>query len=261
MSGQVTGLRTVGVPLSEESPPKHNRGPSPEAEFGVIWEVFTTQPGLGVMLTSPDGVIEYVNSALAEEYLERTPEEIIGHPITEFTYDVVGKEVMDAITRVVGTGTQVIRRVLLQGQEIQFAYRWLPEKGFGRGRVLITAQKGFKDPELSPDVEVVEAGFVDLGPLNVLSDRELEVLTLLGQGLRFKEIAGALKRSPKTIDSHLRSIRSKVKTTDRAVLMGMAREAGLNLKMIRQRRMKAIIPKKKSERPENPDERRSASNR
>lgn len=47
-------------------------------------------------------------------------------------------------------------------------------------------------------------------PLKGLSDRELEVLTLIGRGSTTKEIATHLDLSPKTIESHRENLKSKL---------------------------------------------------
>ena len=46
--------------------------------------------------------------------------------------------------------------------------------------------------------------------LGVLSDRELEVFTLMGEGKKRREIAEALALSPKTVDSHRTSLKDKL---------------------------------------------------
>jgi DNA-binding NarL/FixJ family response regulator len=46
--------------------------------------------------------------------------------------------------------------------------------------------------------------------LGVLSDRELEVFTLMGEGKERREIAEALALSPKTVDSHRTSLKDKL---------------------------------------------------
>jgi DNA-binding NarL/FixJ family response regulator len=86
------------------------------------------------------------------------------------------------------------------------------------------------DETLSSKVEVVEADIADLGPLDALSERELEVLALLGQGLSVKEIAALLFRSAKTIENHRQSIGRKLKLDDRVKLAEVARRAGLTVR-------------------------------
>ncbi len=68
-----------------------------------------------------------------------------------------------------------------------------------------------------------------LGPLEVLTNRELQVLALLGEGLRPKEIATALNRSISTVEGHRERIGQKLGVHDRADLLLMAQRAGLRL--------------------------------
>lgn len=51
-------------------------------------------------------------------------------------------------------------------------------------------------------------------PIDTLSDRELEVLRLIGQGLATREIAGMLHLSPKTIESHREHLKEKLELED-----------------------------------------------
>lgn len=49
-----------------------------------------------------------------------------------------------------------------------------------------------------------------------LSDREIEVLRLIGRGATNKEISAALKISPHTVKSHVIHIFNKIEVNDRA---------------------------------------------
>lgn len=59
-------------------------------------------------------------------------------------------------------------------------------------------------------------------PLEGLSDRELEVFQLIGQGKTMKEIGDVLHLSPKTIEVHRAHIREKLKVTSAAALVSYA---------------------------------------
>ncbi len=48
-------------------------------------------------------------------------------------------------------------------------------------------------------------------PTSVLSDRELEILVLIGKGHEVKEIADRLQLSPKTVETHRTHIKEKLK--------------------------------------------------
>ena len=59
-------------------------------------------------------------------------------------------------------------------------------------------------------------------PLEGLSDRELEVFQLIGQGKTMKEIGHELHISPKTVEVHRSHIREKLKVTSAAELIAYA---------------------------------------
>jgi DNA-binding NarL/FixJ family response regulator len=66
-------------------------------------------------------------------------------------------------------------------------------------------------------------------PETLLSDRELEVFTLLGQGYATRDIAERLQRSPKTIDSHREHMKHKLGAANNAALLRMATIWFMNL--------------------------------
>jgi DNA-binding NarL/FixJ family response regulator len=53
-------------------------------------------------------------------------------------------------------------------------------------------------------------GSKDTSPIDLLSDREVEVLNLLGTGLGSKDIANRLHLSQKTVDSHRTHLKEKL---------------------------------------------------
>ena len=77
----------------------------------------------------------------------------------------------------------------------------------------------------------------DLGPLAVLTNRELEVLTLIARGMSTKEIALTLHRSVKTVESHRTSIGAKLNMDDRVHLAEIARRAGLTTRGVGELRL------------------------
>jgi DNA-binding NarL/FixJ family response regulator len=64
------------------------------------------------------------------------------------------------------------------------------------------------------------------GP-DLLTDRETEVLALVGQGLSNEELAGALRISIKTVKTHIGNLLAKLQARDRAQLVIAAYESGL----------------------------------
>ncbi|NJK96659.1 MAG: response regulator transcription factor [Bacteroidales bacterium] len=60
-----------------------------------------------------------------------------------------------------------------------------------------------------------------------LTERQKEILSLLGKGLTSKEIADHLNISFHTVEAHRKSIAKKTKTFKRAALISLAAEAGI----------------------------------
>ncbi len=60
-----------------------------------------------------------------------------------------------------------------------------------------------------------------------LTEREREVLDLIAQGFSNREIAEQFVLSPRTVRNHISSIFSKLRVTDRARAIVLARQAGL----------------------------------
>ncbi|MCC6839552.1 MAG: response regulator transcription factor [Flavobacteriales bacterium] len=65
------------------------------------------------------------------------------------------------------------------------------------------------------------------GPLGMLSERELEVLGALAEGLSNKEVGDKLFISPRTVDTHRTNIMKKLGVHNLASLVRMAISAGL----------------------------------
>jgi DNA-binding NarL/FixJ family response regulator len=68
---------------------------------------------------------------------------------------------------------------------------------------------------------------LDASPLDVLTDREREVLTLVGAGLTNDDIAERLYMSPATAKTHIGRTMTKLGVHDRAQLVVLAYETGL----------------------------------
>ncbi|USN99069.1 MAG: response regulator transcription factor [Phycisphaeraceae bacterium] len=63
--------------------------------------------------------------------------------------------------------------------------------------------------------------------LNRLTQRELQILRMIGRGMPRNEIANAIHRSPKTVDAHRSSIMDKLGLHDRVELARFAIREGL----------------------------------
>ena len=205
-----------------------------------IWNSLVSEPGIGVCVVAEDGLILYANVQTTSMYDQAAPEELIGKRFDELFPEEWVKERLSLIHRVLESGEPMTLRVIWNGRQIRSTYRPIetPEGDSAGKRVLILSRgcplggQGAVNPQ-----DVVEAEIVHLGKLDVLTSKEIEVLALLGQGLRLKEIAEVLHRSPKTIDNHRTSIGRKLNLADRVDLAKVAAEAGLELRDAQRKRV------------------------
>jgi DNA-binding NarL/FixJ family response regulator len=66
----------------------------------------------------------------------------------------------------------------------------------------------------------------EASPAIVLSERELEIVNLIAEGLTNQQIADRLKIKKRTVDNHISNILSKTKTDNRVALVRWALEWG-----------------------------------
>ena len=157
--------------------------------------------------------------------------QVVGSSLCRFTPDLWAAERIAAIARAVREHRQITLLSILDGRRM--ATRHIPLRGRegDNGRVLAVTE-----PVEASDIErmsrneadaLIWSRVHDLGPLDALTARELEVLALLGQGKRTKEIAEIVHRSVSTIDGHRERIGQKLELNDRAELITVARRACL----------------------------------
>ena len=98
-------------------------------------------------------------------------------------------------------------------------------------RAIRTVHRGqtFLDPLLSQVMvnNLVHGADQPATPLDALTEREREVLTLLAQGKTYQEIANTLFISVKTVDFHRSNLMRKLGFSNRAQLVRFALEHGL----------------------------------
>ncbi len=90
----------------------------------------------------------------------------------------------------------------------------------------IAEGKGVLSPEVVPPVlGVMQRGTLDSSP-QLLSDRELEVLQCLAEGLTTQQIASRLFISENTVKTHIRHILDKLEASNRTEAVGKATQLG-----------------------------------
>jgi PAS domain S-box-containing protein len=201
-----------------------------EAVHPFLTEHFAAMPGLGVWVCTPDGKVLFANEAMLRMFGGGSPEELIGRNLMEvYPPDWVGEKI-GFLRRVAESGETLMVRCLWQGRLMEAQYKRIDGDEDGPTHVMVIAREGATGEDLLPDdVEVLTSKTSDLGPLSVLSPRELEVLALIGQGRSARQIGELLGLSPRTVERHRDSIGKKLDKNDRVSLALIAQAAGLQL--------------------------------
>ena len=216
-----------------------------------IWDLLTADPETGVVIIRGDGLIMYMNEANRRLW---TP---YGEPLMDYhgrtMHDLVPKEFADhntfALRVCIDQKCFVVDRTIWRGKQLRSTLSYVDPRPGELPCALGVTRHMSGDLDEIPVVEGtvrIWAEVADLGPLAVLTPRELEVLALIGQGLRINDIAKMLFRSPKTIETHRVSIGRKLelKRSDRVALAKLVFDAGLrpdDAKLLRTDKLKGRI--------------------
>lgn len=200
----------------------------------ALWEALEVEPNTGVAIVTLEGFMVYCNDAMAR--LLHGPnaqgKHYTGVPWQDLYPEEWVRERLSMLKQVEETGEPLMVRGIWRGRQTLSMVRKLSGGKAGHFLVISKALPKIDGNDLAPGskIKIVEANVVNLGPLETLSSRELEVLALIGQGLSLKEIAAILQRSIKTVEKHRQAVGRKLQAEDRVKLAKIAHEAGLTLR-------------------------------
>ncbi len=197
-----------------------------------------------LMLLTPEGVILYANQIAANGFPGESSTSLPGKSIFGLTPDAWARERVGYFERVVRERRPLLVIEIIEGVRLCARLQAIETSVSGESIpvILMTIEPILADnfywlADRAEQNNVVMADTIDLGHLNILSDREIEVLALMGQGYRQKDIAKTLCRSVSTINRHRESMGTKLNITDRAKLIRLANLAVLQVDDAQRRRM------------------------
>lgn len=206
-----------------------------EAQFAVsVLSTLTNAfHATSVLVSTVDGIILYGNSIAAKGLTGDRAQSVVGVNLLDSTPKPWAQERLEYMKLAIQRERPLTMIEILVGTRLSSTITPIrPMNANDDWLLLITVEhvtpkklKWLRD-NINPE-DLIEAEVVDLGRLSVLSPRELEVLALMGQGLRQKQIAERLHRSISTVDRHRERIGEKLGITDRVELIALAREAAL----------------------------------
>lgn len=193
-----------------------------------------------ILALKPTGEIIFANSIAANGFPNHTGESLVGMNLLDIAPTQWAQERIGYMKRAIELARPILVIEILAGTRLSDTITPIniPDKSSNLPTddwmLMITIEQvtprklKWIRKTVAPE-DIIDAQIIDLGRLSVLSPRELEVVALMGQGLRQKQIAERLHRSVSTIDRHRERIGEKLGITDRIELVGLAREAALEV--------------------------------
>lgn len=200
----------------------------------VAWDALLSDPTVGMLVADENGQAVFCNDQAAAFYRGAGAKgsDCLGLGwARDLPKDAVDQRVK-ILADVKSSGQPAAIRTIFNGVQTLVIVHPIPSRAGEAARFLMILRPisgpGFA-AAVQGKIPVVLTKSVDLGPLSVLSPRELEVLALVGQNLSSREIASVLHRSEKTVENHRYSISKKLSGASTAKLAALARRAGLTL--------------------------------
>lgn len=206
---------------------------------GTLWLALSRSPGIGVSITDVDGRLLYVNDTAMVLFSERSDVDYGGKTIADFHPPEFVRERLEMIRRVVEEKKPLAIRHLYHGRRIESTVWSIHDRLAPYDRVLVISHVTNLEIAIGVDtkaIETIHSEYIDLGPYNILSPRELEVFVMLGHGLSVPRTAAILHRSAKTIQRHKAAISKKLGLHGQAELVHFVTQMGLDLKDTRLKR-------------------------
>lgn len=190
------------------------------------WTALVVDTDSAVFAVDATGQISYANDAAAR-LLQSTPDSVRGKNFHDYFDSAFANERLGFVRRVIESSQPLLIEGIIGGTWYRTSFRPLSGPD-GKHLVLMVNTPGPKRETDDKNVGILRAKIDDLGMLASLTNRELQILRLIGDGLSTQEIADNLHRSVKTIEWHRVSLGSKLKVTNRVSLARIAIMAGLS---------------------------------
>lgn len=193
-----------------------------------FWMLLKSQPGVGILIIDIDGRVLFCNEQAQSIYYGDNFNPV-GKTIEEIEGPQFAAERMAVIREVITTRKPVMIRHIRGGRHTE-AMIWpmqpVPEK---KPRIISVTRQGIDIVEPGVEYRTVDSNLVDLGPLDVLTRRELEVLAMVGHGVPLKSIARELGVAQRTVERYRTDIARKLKINSIAEIARIVQTAGLDV--------------------------------
>lgn len=186
---------------------------------------------VAISIIREDGTIVFINDAASKMY------ETIGRRQLKAGENVLNLKPagfmsarVEFMRELALHGKDGISRDILAGDQVIAYLHLLPAPPGAQLRQFFIIHQRSQVPvtsETFPDAMFNDSKEQDLGGLSVLSPRELEILSLVGEGMTAADIAERIHRSLETVNTHKASILRKLDCHNAVQLSRIAAKAGL----------------------------------
>ena len=193
-----------------------------------FWTILKSQPGVGVQIIDADGRVHYSNPQARLIYYGNTEYDPVGKTIAEIEGPEFAAERMQVVGEVLASNRPRIIRHIRGGKNTEATIWPLHRRRMVRPCVLALTRQGLADSADQP-WPVYDSQLVDLGPLDVLTPRELQVMALIGHGVPLKSISSELGVSQRTVERYRTDIARKLRINSIAEIARLVQRAGLDV--------------------------------
>lgn len=194
----------------------------------TMWNALVNDTGAAVAVFDENGWVHYGNPIFLRMTGVNTFEEVRRLSIEQRLQHDMAEERLAILRDVIRNGRPLMLKDLRAGKALVITARQFPGQPAYALAIFRPADiHGWATDAEPSDVPATQIRHVDAGPLAVLSEREKEILALIGNGLTSAQIAKKLCRTIKTIEWHRSAIARKLHTKDRVALAQLAIQAGL----------------------------------
>lgn len=196
----------------------------PFKESAWVWDALTDDSAAAVIVVDSMGVIEFANDKAVEWHGLKSRDGCVGKPLTDYLEMELVRERFAIAKESLAAGRSITIEGMSNGALLHCTFRPIPG-----GHVLCVSRLASPADPTSDKVPagVVKARVDDPGLLGTLTNREMQILKLIGLGLSSAAIAKRLDRSVKTVEWHRVSLGDKLSVTNRVELARIAIGAGL----------------------------------
>jgi DNA-binding CsgD family transcriptional regulator len=170
-----------------------------------------------VVVFDPEGDVVFSNDAIEHMFAGDDASTLDSMFPREFTI-----RFLELARAAAESGECVYRRTIWKGRRVLVSCSMVKQENDSLAVLVLRC-----DTDLDGGNHADDLGVVDLGALDVLTDRELEILAHIAKGRTAKRIAQTLDLSPKTVEWHRAVIGRKLGQNNRVLLTRMAIQAGL----------------------------------